>query len=55
MTEQPCQNCKAPNADLVSFDMDLPTVRLCRLCSVTISSDPELFDDMGKRSRRRKA
>lgn len=49
----PCQNCGNPDADLVSFDMDLPNVRMCPLCSVTSTMDRGLFDQMGDAYRRR--
>lgn len=48
----PCQNCGNPEADLVSFDLDLPDIRLCQICSVAITLDRDLFDDMGKRRTR---
>jgi hypothetical protein len=49
-----CQNCGSADrvADL-SFDIDLPTVRLCGMCSLTITLNRELFDEMGERYRRR--
>lgn len=49
--EHACQNCGHPDADPLSYDLDLPTVHLCRLCSLTIVADPDLFEDMGRRRR----
>lgn len=46
---KPCQNCGKPNADPRSFDLDLPTVWLCGICSVLIVTDRELFDEIGGR------
>lgn len=49
----PCQNCAHPDSDPLSYDLDLPTVHLCRLCSLTIVADPALFEDMGRHRRTR--
>jgi hypothetical protein len=48
----PCINCGNPEAALYSFDLDLPNIRLCPVCSVTITLDPKRFDDMGSRRRK---
>ena len=38
---------------LLSFDLDLPAVRLCGLCSLTIVADQEMFEAMGKRNKKK--
>lgn len=53
MTDLVCSNCGAPNADRLSFDLDLPAVTLCRICSVSIVAQPDLFAEMGRRAQRR--
>lgn len=55
MTGLVCSNCDAPDAQRYSFDdLDLPTVTLCGLCSVTIVAQPDMFAEMGKRAQRRR-
>lgn len=47
-----CQNCGGDeDVQHLSWDMDLPTLTLCRTCAVFIQSAPEEFD---KRSKRKK-
>lgn len=50
-----CTNCGASDAKLWSFDLDLPAIRLCDFCSVTITLNPEMFAEMGQRKPKRKA
>ncbi len=54
MSELVCSNCDAPDARRYSFDLDLPAVTLCGICSVTIVAQPDMFDEMGKRAQRRR-
>lgn len=44
-----CANCDAAGAEPRSFDLDLPAIRLCDLCTVLIWSDPGGFERMGRR------
>lgn len=44
-----CSNCGAENAKPRSYDLDLPTVVLCAMCSVLLVTDMEMFEDVGKR------
>jgi hypothetical protein len=48
MTSEPeCSNCGGTeDVAPVSFDMDLPTIMLCRICSFLIVSDPVMFNAM---------
>ena len=49
-----CANCGGvENVRLLSFDLDLPAVRLCGLCSLTIVADQEMFEAMGKRKKKK--
>lgn len=47
-----CSNCGTTTGVAhVSFDLDLPTIALCRICRITIVSDPVLFEKMGRGGR----
>ena len=47
-----CSNCGAiRDVAWYSFDVDLPKLRLCRLCSFVIGHDQELFDHLGRKRR----
>lgn len=50
----PCRNCGNPDADLYSFDLDLPHIRLCKICALAITADRELFNELGRRHTRRR-
>ena len=45
----PCQNCGHPEADPLGFDLDLPTVWLCKVCALLIVTDQAMFDELGGR------
>lgn len=47
-----CSNCGSPEGRHVSYDLDLPTLCLCGVCSLLLVSDLELFDSLGARHRR---
>lgn len=49
----PCSNCGDPDGKRWSFDLDLPAIALCDPCSVTIAMQPDVFEAMGRRQRRR--
>lgn len=45
-----CSNCSTTeNVATYSYDLDLPKIRLCRVCSVLIVTDPELFEELGRK------
>ena len=49
-----CQNCgRTEKVATVSFDMDLPVVTLCWICRVTITAQPDMFEEMSRERRRR--
>jgi hypothetical protein len=49
-----CANCGGEwEVRDLSFDMDLPLIRLCGLCSILIVTDMEEFDRLGERKLKR--
>lgn len=47
-----CVNCGAiKDVARYSFDIDLPKLVLCRLCSFLIVDDQESFDHLGRKRR----
>lgn len=47
--ELSCTNCGSTrDVRRLSFDMDLPVIQLCLICSFTIVCDRPLFEKMGK-------
>jgi hypothetical protein len=47
-----CQNCEGPDGRAVSYDLDLPTVVLCGICSLLLVTNPAMFDEVrGKQLR----
>ena len=51
----PCANCASDEGRAVSFDLDLPTIVLCPMCSFLIVSDRAVFDEMGRTGKRKAA
>jgi hypothetical protein len=45
-----CSNCQVQDDTVAywSFDLDLPKIRLCRICSYLIVADPDMFDELTK-------
>lgn len=50
-----CINCQVEDGTVFdwSFDLDLPHLRLCRMCSILIVSDPAMFNELTKPAPRR--
>lgn len=45
-----CSNCQIQDDTVAhwSYDLDLPKIRLCRICSYLIVADPDMFDELTK-------